>query len=63
MYPTVIIVDDFYPDPHKIREVALGFDYPSQDGNYRDEIRVNGYTSMVLTRRSPTLSGSLWSEI
>ena len=34
MYPTVIIVDEFYPDPYKVREIALGFDYPEQDGNY-----------------------------
>ena len=52
MYPTVIIVDDFYPDPHKIREVALGFDYPSQDGNYpgrnsRQRLHIDGLDAAV----------------
>jgi len=58
MYPTVIIVDDFYPDPQKVQEVALGFDYPEQDGNYPGRLRVNDCTSMVLTRRYPSFWGS-----
>jgi hypothetical protein len=52
MYATLIIVDDFYPDPHKIREVALGFDYPEQDGNYpgrnsRQRLHIDGLDEAV----------------
>ena len=52
MYPTVIIVDDFYPDPQKVREVALGFDYPEQDGNYpgrnsRQRLHIDGLDAAV----------------
>lgn len=28
MYQSLIIVDDFYPNPHEIRKVALSCDYP-----------------------------------
>ena len=28
MYKSVIVIDDFYPDPHKLRETALALDYP-----------------------------------
>lgn len=52
MYPTVIIVDEFYPEPDKVREVALGFDYPEQEGNYpgrnsRQRLHVDGLDQAV----------------
>ena len=52
MYPTVIIVDEFYPDPHKVRDVALGFDYPEQEGNYpgrnsRQRLHIDGLDQAV----------------
>jgi len=47
MYPTVIIVDEFYPDPHQVRERALKLDYPAQEGNYpgrnsRQRLHIDG---------------------
>ena len=27
-------VDDFYNDPHKVRDLALSLDYSNEDGNY-----------------------------
>jgi hypothetical protein len=32
MYQSLIVVDDFYPDPHKVRKTALSFDYPEVAG-------------------------------
>ena len=36
MHPTLIVIDDFYPDPLEIRRIALGYDYPlpEQARNY-----------------------------
>jgi hypothetical protein len=31
MHRSLIVVDDFYNDPHEIRRIALGFDYPVPD--------------------------------
>ena len=28
MYKSMIVIDDFYPDPHEMREAALALDYP-----------------------------------
>ena len=28
MYKSVTIIDDFYPNPHEVREAALALDYP-----------------------------------
>lgn len=32
MYQSLIIVDDFYPNPHEVRKIALGYDYPEVTG-------------------------------
>jgi hypothetical protein len=32
MYPSIIVLDDFYADAVKIREMALGLDYPDHGG-------------------------------
>ena len=32
MYQSLIIVDDFYPDPLEVRQAALGFEYPEMSG-------------------------------
>ena len=32
MYQSLIIVDDFYPNPLEVRQAALGFEYPEMSG-------------------------------
>lgn len=32
MYQSLVVVDDFYPDPREVRRVALGYDYPEVSG-------------------------------
>ncbi|MFQ5773975.1 MAG: DUF6445 family protein [Kiloniellaceae bacterium] len=32
MYQSLIVVDEFYPDPREVRKVALGFEYPEVTG-------------------------------
>lgn len=35
MYKSLVVVDDFYPDPHKVRAAALAADYPEPQGEKR----------------------------
>ncbi|MHA1599465.1 MAG: DUF6445 family protein [Alphaproteobacteria bacterium] len=32
MYQSLIVIDDFYPDPHEVRRMALASDYPEVSG-------------------------------
>ena len=32
MYQSLIVVDDFYPDPQEVRKIALSSDYPEVEG-------------------------------
>ncbi|MBH63631.1 MAG: hypothetical protein CL569_14515 [Alphaproteobacteria bacterium] len=63
MYPTVIIVDEFYPDPHQVRERALKLDYPAQEGNYpgrnsRQRLHIDGLDQAVSDILGQPVTGS-----
>ncbi len=32
MYQSLIVIDDFYPDPEEVRRTALGYEYPEVSG-------------------------------
>jgi hypothetical protein len=34
MHKNIIIVDDFYDNPHEVRDYALNLEYPEPDGDY-----------------------------
>ncbi len=64
MYPTVIIADEFYPDPFKIREVARGFDYPEQEGNYagrnsRQRLHIDGLDQAASEILGQSVTGNM----
>lgn len=35
MYKSLVVVDDFYPDPHEVRKAALQAEYPEPEGEKR----------------------------
>ena len=52
MQSSLIIVDDFHPDPHRLRQQALALEYPQQQGqfpgrNSRQRLEVPGLTEIV----------------
>ena len=54
MYQSLIIVDDFYPNPLEVRQAALGFEYPEVTGartypgrNSRQKITPQGMDQAV----------------
>lgn len=64
MYPSIIVVDDFYPNPHEVRDRALAFDYPQQKGNYpgrnsRQRLNIEGLDAAVSDIVGQPVTGDL----
>ncbi len=60
MYQSLIIVDDFYPDPLEVRRTALGFEYPEFSGppTFPGRNSRQKFTPPAWTRRSRRFSAS-----